>query len=48
MLRIKYILQEIEREYSEYEMEYWKCNWTSKERRQVWKDKVLSTDLSDL
>ena len=46
--RIKSILFEIEREYSEYEVQYWKCNWTSPERRFTWRERVENADLEDL
>ncbi|CAK55994.1 unnamed protein product (macronuclear) [Paramecium tetraurelia] len=45
---VRQILLALEKDYSEYELIYWKSCWTSAEKRKIWQEKVQNADMVEL
>ena len=45
---VKKILLALEKDYSEYELNYWKSCWTSAEKRKIWQEKVQNAEMIEL
>lgn len=45
---VRKILLALEKDYSDYELNYWKSCWTSAEKRKIWQERVKTVEVPEL